>query len=73
MNQLKFDIDKETARGRHLLLPVIAFFLLQREGWYGDELFTVATGLLPIGLIGALKHLQAWRRQRTARNGGTLG
>ncbi len=56
-----------------LLLPVIAFFLLQREGWYGDELFTVATGLLPIGLIGALKHLQAWRRQRTARNGGTLG
>ena len=47
-----------------LLLPVVAFYLLQREGWFGDELFTVVTGLLPVALIGAVKHVQAWLRER---------
>ncbi len=50
-----------------ILLPVIAFFLLQRQGWFGDELFTLTTGMIPIGLIGAIKHAQAWARERSAR------
>ena len=53
-----------------LFLPVVAFFLLQREGWFGDELFTVVTGLLPIALIGVIKHVQAMRRARSADPGG---
>lgn len=54
-----------------LLLPVVAFFLLQREGWFGDELFTFVTGMLPVALIGALKHVQAWRRERRSPDDGT--
>lgn len=50
-----------------LILPVVTLFLLQREGWAGDPLFTMVTGMLPIGLIGALKHAQAWRRERSAK------
>lgn len=54
-----------------LLLPVVAFFLLQREGWFGDELFTFVTGMLPVALIGALKHVRAWRRERRSPDDGT--
>ncbi len=49
-----------------LLLPVVALFLLQREGWVGDALFVLVTGLVPVALIGAVKHVQAWARQRGA-------
>lgn len=50
-----------------LLLPVVTLFLLGREGWFGDELFTVVNGMVPIGLIGAYKHVRAWQRNRAAR------
>lgn len=53
-----------------LLLPVIAFFLLQRQGWAPEELFVLATGMIPVGLIGAVKHAQAWAKQRAANREG---
>ncbi|SRR5690554_639926 len=53
-----------------LMLPVIAFFLLQRQGWAPEELFVLTTGMVPVGLIGAVKHAQAWAKQRAANREG---
>ncbi len=48
-----------------LLLPVIALLLLQRQGWPADSLFTFVTGLIPVALIGAIKHVTALIRERS--------
>lgn len=49
-----------------LLLPVIALLLLQRHGWPTDNLFVLVTGLIPVALIGAIRHVTAWVRERSA-------
>lgn len=49
-----------------LSLPLVALALLPRHGWQGDSLFVLVTGLVPVALVGAGKHLAAWLRARHA-------
>lgn len=47
-----------------LILPAVALLLLQRQGWSADNIFVLATGLIPIALIGAVKHVATMLKER---------
>lgn len=53
-----------------LALPLLALQLLPRWGWESDQAFLTTTLLLPVGVIGALKHAQAWMRERSREKSG---